>query len=432
MRSASKYFILFAAILLATGCVSKRISTLTARYSPIPQTAKELDIPKYDAKHALKGYPYVYWHFCKQKEKQLGLESAELSGDSLIFRVWITNPAGEKDQPHGLIEIKHDAEGWIANLYALSVDFDANNLTETVTQFEQMEIVPRDDWDFIMENLFQLKFDSLPTDESIPGYYENDSGYDNNLPTYSFEYATKTQYRFYQYNNAEEKSEKFRQAKNVLKILELLDGELYWSNFLENPFPPLPQEEEIEEIEEDYGEYDEPVGILYDWRIDAGAFIPLGNLTNTLSLSPTFGFYVGTPLTEKYRLDLGMSFVILVNSRQLEYLLPDTALSGRASFNGTVGLWLTRTDIKENWIFDSKIGAGAGFLQTDIPKEDPEYEESQWYSAETFFLGLGAGIRKNRLGLSLDYYFVPYNAFKKNFKPGFGSQYLTVGTYYVF
>jgi len=427
-RTLLKYPVVFVSIFLAAGCSSMKMSWLNADYSPIPETTKGLDIPEYDVKYpsTFGGYPSVYWHFSKQKEEKLGLESAELSNDSLIFRVWITNPVGKRGQPHGLIELKYDSSKWTANLYAMYVDFNANNLSETIVKFEKMEITPkRNDWDFIIDSLYQLKFDILPSDESIPNYYEDNSAYNNNLTTYSFEYATKKQYRFYQYNYPARKSNEFWQAKNVLKILELLDDEFTWNDLIGNSLDSLSQ----------YVDYIDHLctGIFYVFRIDAGAFIPLDNLKNTLGISPHLGFYFGFPLTEKYRIDLGASIFIPINSHQLEYLLPDTTLSGKASLSGTMGIWASRTDLLKNcWVIDNRVGTGLGFFQTNIEKNKPKHENDEWYSAETIFLSLGTGVRKGCLGLSLNYFFVPYNALKKNFKADFGSQYLTISAYYTF
>jgi len=411
-----------------------KMSQLSSNYTPIPEATKRLDIPKYDVNNEFSGYPFVYWHFSKQKEKQLGLESAELSSDSLIFRIWITNPVGKRGQPHGLIEIINDSSKWTANLYAMYVDYNANNLSETIVKFEKMEITPkRNDWNFIVDSLYQLKFDNLPTDDSIPNYYKNNSGYSNNLTTYSFEYATKRQYRFYQYNYPERKSNEFWQAESVLKILKLLDDEFAWGDLINNSLDSLSKDVS-------YIDY-QCTGISYGLRIDAGAFIPLENLKNTLGVSPHLGLYLGYPLTEQYRIDLGVSAFIPVNPREIEFFLPDETLSGKPNFCGTMGIWVSRTDLLKNcWAIDSRFGTGYGFLQTNIPNPKSKSKSNYNYindydancSAETIFLNFGTGVRKGSLGLSFNYYFVPYNAFKKNLKSNFGNQYLTISTYYTF
>lgn len=79
-----------------TGCAPLKLSKVDTYYTSIPESTKHLDIPKYGSEHLFKGYPYTYWNFCKQKQSQLGLESPETSSDSLIFRMWITNPVGKK------------------------------------------------------------------------------------------------------------------------------------------------------------------------------------------------------------------------------------------------------------------------------------------------------------------------------------------------
>ena len=425
-RRLLKYLIVFVSIFFIIGCVSTRMNQLSSNFSPIPETAKELDIPKYKTEHQFNGQPFVYWHFSKQKEKQLSLESAELSNDSLIFRIWITNPVGKRGQPHGLLEIKNDSSQWVANLYAMYINFNANNLSETIVKFEKMEITPkRNDWNFIVDSLYQLRFDILPTDESIPNYYKDNSGYSNNLTTYSFEYSTRNQYRFYQYNNVERKSKEFWQAENVLKILDLLDDELSWNDLICNSLDSLSQNVDyIDHLCK---------GIFYGLMVDAGVFIPLTNLKNTLGVSPHLGVYFGSPLTEKYRIDLGVSAFIPINSKELEYFLPNETLSGKPSFSGTMGIWASRTDlIKKCWTIDSRFGTGLGFLQTNIPNPESKYDYDKYCSAETIFLNFGTGVRKGGIGLSLNYFFVPYNAFKKNLKQNFGNKYLTVSTYYTF
>jgi hypothetical protein len=68
MRKLLKYPIIFVSIFFVTGCVSMKMSQmgqLSSNYSPIPETTKFLDIPKYDVKHQFNGYPFVYWHFAK-------------------------------------------------------------------------------------------------------------------------------------------------------------------------------------------------------------------------------------------------------------------------------------------------------------------------------------------------------------------------------
>ena len=411
-------------MLFVTGCASMRINRAKPQLFPIPETTKKLDIPKYDANHPFGGYPFIFWHFAKQKERQLGLESPEFSKDSLIFRVWITNPIGRTGQPHGLIEIRHDFTEWSGTLYAMYVDFDPNNLTETITSYRKMELFPkRNDWNFIVDSLFLLKFDVLPTDDAIPNY---PAGYGSRRTTFSFEFATRTQYRFFQYYFPARAANDFWQARNVLKILDLLDDELGWDSLWRDAMSLLTPTK-------DYSKY-----LRYSFRIDVGVLNPLGNLRNNLGISPHFGVLFGFPFTEKYRVDVGLNFFIPANRLEIMYFpFNGGALSGRATWGGTMGVWGSRTDmIRRGWFIDNRLGLGLGFLGTNIrnPNHQPNpnpwenNHNSRYLSSETIFFNLGTGIRRGRIGLSLNYFFVPHG----NLKSDFGNQYLTIGTYITF
>lgn len=230
METLSKYTAILILAFLVSGCISMKLKKLSATYTHIPETQKTLDIPRYNTNHPLNGYPFMYWHFCKQKEKQLSMESPETSNDSLLFRLWITNPVGRKNQPHGMLQIKQDSSKWSADLYLMYVNFSVNDLSETITKYEKIELTPaKNDFKFIVDSLYQLKFDELPTDEAIPGYYKRNEAYTNNLPTFSFEYSTDSIYRFYQYNNFDEKRIEFWQANHVYLILDLLEDEFGWN-----------------------------------------------------------------------------------------------------------------------------------------------------------------------------------------------------------
>ena len=197
--------------------------TLDTALTPIPVSKKSLDIPHYD-----NGKPYAYWHFVKHKEPQLKLSSPETSNDSLMLRIWITNPIGYKDQPHGLIEIKYDSTEWKGRMILMYVDFDRWNYTETITKTKTIELIPKSDWQTVIDSLFNLKIDILPTDEKIPNYYNENNRYTDNSTTFSFEYATRKKYRFYQYGNIYRAPDKFWQPNNVIAIFDLLESEFWW------------------------------------------------------------------------------------------------------------------------------------------------------------------------------------------------------------
>ncbi len=225
-------FILFLLVSLGSIGQVKNQKNLTTK---IPNSTKELDIPTYPNSDET---PFVFWHFCKQKEQQLNLSSLETNtSDSLTYRLWITNPIRRKKQPAGLLEIKNTAEGWKGEVILMSVNVNKRKLTETITKSKRIPVEPKSlDWQTIIDSLDYYKFSTLPTDDEIPKYYETNEAYGNNLQTFSFEYSTPKIYRFYQYNNIYRAIDKFWQPKNVVAILDILEKEFEWNSIGEEYF----------------------------------------------------------------------------------------------------------------------------------------------------------------------------------------------------
>ncbi len=226
------FIILISLAFTGAGCFSSKVNSvaLAQLFTPVPESSKKLDIPYYDKGHQFNGYPFVYWHLDKQKEKQLKLEQPETSSSDFIFRTWVTRQNGTYNQPHSLIEITRNEEQYNATIYFMKVNFVANTLSETITDYKKVTVTPlKNSWQTVIDSLYILKADSLPTDEQIPEYYRKGKAYNNNSATYSFEFASKNLYRFYQYNDLQRASQHFWQPKNVLAILRLLDQEFNWT-----------------------------------------------------------------------------------------------------------------------------------------------------------------------------------------------------------
>ncbi len=193
---------------------------LLKKIIPVPESNKELDIPKYE-----NGKPFVYWHFTKQKESQLDLNSPETSTDSLIFRVWFIEPSRKRNQSHILFEMKYEKDKWTAQVINMSVDLHMSRIEEKITNYSVTEIQPITKLNNVIDSLYILKIDSLPTDQLLPNYASKTSNYANKAPTVCFEYATPDFYRFYQYNNVWQMENDYWQAKNVTSFIKLIDRE---------------------------------------------------------------------------------------------------------------------------------------------------------------------------------------------------------------
>lgn len=336
MKALYKYWVIALVISLITSCASIQHKFIKPEFTTIPASTKHLDIPKYCEEGEFKDEASRYWNFSKQKEKQLGLEPLELSNDSLVYRIWMTNPIGIKGQPHSLLEIKHDNDQWTATLYTMFVDYKTNTQTETIANYEKITIIPKyNDWDYIIDSLYQLRFDKIPTEEEIINYKDNDR-YPYYSIIYSFEYATKYQYRFYHYNQGTLYAN-YWQTKNALAILDFLDYELEWRTILNKSKASLAKDN-------DHLDH-ECIDYISLFRLETGAFFPIGKLKNNLGISPNIGLQFGMPIAFKYSLKIGLSGFIPIKPNDIAFYVMDTTLSGKPEFSGTGGIWLERLDI---------------------------------------------------------------------------------------
>ena len=168
------------------------------------------------------------------------------------------------------------------------------------------------------------------------------------------------------------------------------------------------------------------------FRFDAGVFIPIDNLKKTLNTSFQTALYFGAPINDKFRIDLGASLFFPHNSQTVDYFLPDTTLTGKLNLGITMGVWGTHhIRLSEKYCLDNRIGTGVGSLATNIKTNKPKSENNNYYSADTMFLNFGTNFRRilqggGGVGLSFNYYIVPYNAFKERLASDIGMQYATM------
>jgi len=175
------------------------------------------------------------------------------------------------------------------------------------------------------------------------------------------------------------------------------------------------------------------------FTLQTGVWTPLGNLSHTLSSSPSIGLLFGVPITKRLRFDLGTNIFVPINSNRFSYRLPDTVLLARPSLVcGVLGLWVTHTDqIKPKYFFDKIFGLGLGFIQTDKDIPNPQSKEHTNYSLETMNFSFGFNVRKivlkrRSIGLNVTYNFTPYSLFQNYVDKDFGSGSLLTGLIYKF
>jgi hypothetical protein len=175
------------------------------------------------------------------------------------------------------------------------------------------------------------------------------------------------------------------------------------------------------------------------FTLQTGVWTPLGNLSKTLSSSPSIGLLVGLPITKRLRFDLGTTLFVPINSNRFSYRLPDTVLLARPSLVcGILGLWVTHTDqMKSKYFLDKILGIGLGFIQTDKTIDNPRSKQNTNHSLAAMNFGFGFNVRKvvlkrRSVGLNITYNFTPYSLFENHVERDFGSQSLWTGLIYKF
>jgi len=174
-------------------------------------------------------------------------------------------------------------------------------------------------------------------------------------------------------------------------------------------------------------------GITYS--IEAGIWQPLGNLNNTFKTNPNIGLKFGFPISKPFRIELGTSVNIPINSEPFLYTTNDTSFNAHSinTVNGILGLWVSHEKrIKKNVFIDKYFGLGLGLIQTG----EENIKDNNYYTIETINFNLGVKLRriifkKRSIGIFMDYNFAPFSLFKK-VNDNFGNSYLTSGISYRF
>jgi len=178
-------------------------------------------------------------------------------------------------------------------------------------------------------------------------------------------------------------------------------------------------------------------GMVYNAII--GVWIPIGNLSNTFSISPNIGFRAGFTFKNAMRFDIGVNVRIHTNSKPFE-INADNAITQVNSNTGiTGGLWFTKEyRLKNKIMIDAIGGIGVGIIDTDLKKANPNPDDdsSDYYSITTADFSLGVNIRKrifikHSVGLNISYHFAPYNLDDKLVN-NIGNQFLTTNLIYRF
>ena len=172
--------------------------------------------------------------------------------------------------------------------------------------------------------------------------------------------------------------------------------------------------------------------------LSVGAYVPVSNLKKAINTSSYLSIIGGIKLDDKWRLDPSLTLFFPQSNERVFIMASDSVVKGRVNtLSGHLGASINRVEkIGSRTFIEARVGTGFSFLQTDTKKQDvPEDSNDNFYGSETIFLSAGLGItvfafEHSYIGLTMNYYFTPYNLFSQNFHSSFGNQAMSIGITY--
>lgn len=188
------------------------------------------------------------------------------------------------------------------------------------------------------------------------------------------------------------------------------------------PLDEKPYEEE-EETEE-YPDNDERISFL---DIQAGTFLPIGQLSNKFKVAPMIGLYLGLPLKKNLALDIGFQLAVPINKGQFDYHYKKETYSTKADFMGNINLRIrSQRNLSGNLFLIGYLGLGVNIIETDLEKDYYEDDEAKYCTLETANIFGGLNLRYKKFGAFVEYHHLPYSTSSK-VNNGFGNSAVNLG-----
>jgi hypothetical protein len=176
------------------------------------------------------------------------------------------------------------------------------------------------------------------------------------------------------------------------------------------------------------------------FRIEAGLFVPVGNLSNKMDVSKEIGVYYRIKAAHKDIVDVGFKGYFPEGSKEFTYYGRDSIYATRSKSFGFIALTKINKHynfslFKKEIIVEWTSGIGFNFLFFE-DKESPENTSgtriNEDGNSETIidtnskalmspFLSQSFGFTRKRIGFSVQYDFMPYNWFTKRIESSFGN-----------
>jgi hypothetical protein len=184
------------------------------------QTNISKEIPVYKQGPSKGKIDYAFTALCEETSA-LGLKSLTNGFDSLQIRIWLGHSLAINNE---VVILKYRNRKWSGKLISYSMIFTDSGEQYSLIR-RQRNLYPNSGWETLINNLYKLQLLTLQNGEDLIGY----DGCGADGIRYLFEWATTLKYRMYLYCNPKENSVNFWQAKNVIKIAELLEQEFNFS-----------------------------------------------------------------------------------------------------------------------------------------------------------------------------------------------------------
>ena len=178
---------------------------------------KRFDTVVRDIPLGKNGKPASYYRDKPIVENMMGLSSLESGFDSLQIRLWYSYGRSDSAQ---LIIFKSINGAWSGELYSLIYLTNENGSRHTSIPFTKRAVKPISGWKYFTNKLLRLHIYTLPDEGKILNYPDW-----TEPSAIIIEIATLKNYRIYMYNQPASAQKRIWQAKNIERILELVENE---------------------------------------------------------------------------------------------------------------------------------------------------------------------------------------------------------------
>ncbi len=176
----------------------------------------------------------------------------------------------------------------------------------------------------------------------------------------------------------------------------------------------IPQYENHPQPEKEEKEY-----LINLFEVRAGSWVPLGNLSRSFKAAPSLGAYMGFPIKKVMAVDIGFQVAFPVNKSLFDFYDRRVPYETEADLMVNANIrFRYQQEAAKNVYWTTYVGAGIVSVQTDLEKEYYDSDESKWETFETLDVFGGVNVRYKKVGLYLEYHYMPYsiaNKVRKNF-----------------